>query len=96
MPIRTRMKNGAIVFEVSGELDGSSASELATFLENVAGGRKPVVIDASRVRNLHPFGQAVLDRVLKRLRLAGNVMLPPRKELLQGKGGVKNAEGKRI
>ncbi len=95
MPIKTRMKNCAIVFEVSGELDGSSASELAAFLENVAGGHKPVVIDASRVRNLHPFEQAVLDSALKRLRLDWTVMLPPG-EQLQDKGGVKNAKGKRI
>jgi anti-anti-sigma factor len=80
--IKSRMKNGAMVLHVIGDLDGSSASELALLLENAVGRNEQIVIDTTRVRNLHPFGQAVLDKALKRLRRNGSELL------LTGAGGV--------
>lgn len=73
--VKTRIKDGALLFQVIGDLDGSSASELALILENAAGQSEQILIDTTRVRNLHPFGRAVLDKALERLRGNGSELL---------------------
>jgi anti-anti-sigma factor len=70
--VNTQQVNGTLVLKLMGDIDGSSASEIAVYLDRASGHYDRFVIDASAVKKLHPFGVAVLDKAITRLRRAGN------------------------
>jgi hypothetical protein len=55
--------------QVQGDLDGSSASELANLIVGRFRGQGTVRVDTGSVRSIHPFGVAVLQGRLAAARL---------------------------
>jgi ABC-type transporter Mla MlaB component len=61
--IKTQKKDDTLIVKLIGDVDGSSASEVAAHIEHVQSRYQRIVIDASRMGKVHPFGQAVLERI---------------------------------
>ncbi len=59
-----RKTTKAIHIKLTGDFDGSSASELINTLAEKQGRRHQIFINTSKLGTIHPFGQEVLQRRL--------------------------------
>jgi len=61
--------NGTLHVQPEGDFDGTSAWELLNFLNDQYSGQGRVVIDTSRLRQIHPFGSNTFKCRLKMVQL---------------------------
>jgi anti-anti-sigma factor len=91
--LKTERKNNTLIVKVTGDIDGSSASTMAAYLEEVPDRYERIVIDSSRIDKVHPFGQEVLDRAIRRLSRKGRRLRLTR-EFFSRRRGENNESGK--
>lgn len=65
--ISIQRKSRDLYLKLIGDFDGSSAFELLHLLKNNSNRISRAVIDTSRLRQIHPFGQAVFHNNLHML-----------------------------
>ncbi len=61
--------------KLTGDFDGSSASELANALADNQNRYYQIFINDTKLNNIHPFGQEVLQRRLSELRSHGPAVI---------------------
>jgi anti-anti-sigma factor len=66
--LRFNRSSDSLHLHPEGELDGSSASVLANTLEEHCNGSGRIVVHTDGLTSLHPFGLAVLQHHLARVR----------------------------
>lgn len=93
--LKTEKRNNTLIVKVIGDIDGSSASAMAAYLEEIQDCYERIVIDGSRMGKVHPFGQEVLDRAIRRLSRKGRRLRLTRGFFFRQRG-ESNKSGKNI
>lgn len=62
--IRKRRKGNALLLNLIGDFDGTSAMELICAIEKYTGSTQSILIETDEVNDMHPFGQQVFLKKL--------------------------------
>lgn len=89
--IKSKKSNGNLHLQLSGDLDGNSASTLVLFLHEKYEGEGRVFIETDNIRRAHPFGCYAFKKLLDR------ELIPADRIYFKGEKGFKIApDGSRI
>ena len=64
---RFRRKEGGVIIQLKGDLDGSTAHVLADALRRNCSDGQSITVDTTGLRSVHPFGKEVFSTILPHL-----------------------------